>query len=147
VTPAGGILSYTSVIMPRPVEVTFTAALMALLTILGLVASFFVTLPVVPEGTPVSAGAVAAIAHGSMIFGTVISAIFIFLYWKGYSWVRWVVMIYSLFVIVSLVRIGKTFALSPISGVASIVSALLAVYLLYYLNTEPAKVWFNSPKS
>lgn len=140
-------LRYTSAIMQRPSGVTLTAALMAVLTLVGLVVAFIMPLPIVPTGTAVPSSLFTTFAHVGGIIGAIISAVFIFLYWQGYSWMRWVVMIYSIFPIIGLVRIKTAFATYPLSGVESLVSALLAVYLLWYLNTPPVKAWFDSPKT
>jgi hypothetical protein len=140
-------MRYTSVIMQRPSGVTYTAAVMVLTTILGIIGALTGTLPATPTGSPASPQMIAMVVHASVFLGAIIGAIFIFLYWKGYSWVRWAVMIYCLFPLVSLISIKKTFAISPISGASVIINVVLAIFLLYYLNTEPVRAWFNSPKT
>jgi hypothetical protein len=130
--------------MQRPSGVTLTAALMAVLTIVSVVAVFTMPLPPLPTSSAVSTSLIGTMARGGGIFAAVISAVFIFLYWKGFSWMRWVVMIYSIFPIIGL---KAALALYPLSGIASIVSALLGVFLIWYLNTAPVKAWFESPKT
>jgi hypothetical protein len=140
-------LRYTSVIMQRPSGVTFTAAVMVLTTILGTIGTLTGTLPALPSGSSASTEMMTTFVHASVFAGAIIGLIFVFLYWKGYSWMRWVVMIYCLFPLASLVSIQKTFAISPISGASVIINVLLAIFLLYYLNTEPVRAWFNGPKT
>ena len=119
---------------------------MALLTVVGVAIAFTMKLPDLPANTPISSSAMSSIKAGGAIFGALISAVFIFLYWKGFSWMRWVVMIYSLFLIVKLVMIKTTWEASRPAAYLSIATALLAAYLLYYLNTPPVKAWFDGPK-
>ncbi len=119
---------------------------MAVLTIMGVVSAFTMTLPDTPSSPAVSPGMIATIMHFSVMFGAVISAVFIVLYYIGYSWMRWVVMIYSLFPIVGLVRVPKALELSRLGGVNTILSGLLGIFLLWYLNTAPVKAWFDGPK-
>jgi len=124
--------------MQRPSGVTYTAAVMVLTTILGIIGNLTGTLP--PQ-------MMATFVHASAFVSAIIGGIFIFLYWKGYSWVRWAVMIYCLVPLASLITIKNIFAISPINGVSVVINVVLAIFLLYYLNTAPVRVWFNSPKT
>jgi hypothetical protein len=119
---------------------------MAVLTLLSTVAAYTMVLPAIPSTPGVSPGMVGTFMHFGALFGAVISAVFIVLYYIGYSWMRWVVMIYSLFPIVGLVRVPKAMQVSHLAAATSIASALLGIFLLWYLNTPDVKAWFNSPK-
>ncbi len=120
---------------------------MVLFTLLGLVGTFTMTLPPPPAGTAATPQMMSTILHVGVIVSTTIGLVFVFLYWKGFSWMRWVVMVYCLFPLVSLLKLSTTMQASHINGVDCILNALLAIFLLYYLNTAPVKTWFDSPKA
>jgi hypothetical protein len=130
--------------MTKPLGVTVTAGIMSLFILLGLIAAFTMTMPPTP-GLPIATGTLAAAAHGMALFGALVSAVCVFFYYKGQNWARWVVMIDCVFVLFGLISLAKTFHLVPFAGILTIAKVILAIYLLYYLNTPPAKPWFESP--
>jgi hypothetical protein len=135
---------YTRRIMQRPSGVSLTAALMVLFTLIGLLGTFTAVVPATAAAaTPFAVGGLMKVGG---IVGSLIGLLFVFLYWKGYGWVRWVVMIYCVLTLVSLLGIRKAMQMSHLIGVSDVLKALLALFLLYYLNTEPVKAWFNGPK-
>jgi len=119
---------------------------MVITTILGVIGTFTGTIPIPDSTAPAAAAMAGSFVHGAVVFGAIISFVFIFLYWKGFSWMRWVVMVYCLFPIISVFSIKKTWGMSPISGASVIINVVLALFLLYYLNTPPVKAWFDGPK-
>lgn len=119
---------------------------MTLAIVLDLVAVFTTPIPTVPSAV-VSTSMIASMARGGAIFSAVISAVFVFLYWKGFDWMRWVVMVYSGLVILGAIIAAVTGKLTHLTGAVSVGKAILAIYLFWYLNTPPVRAWFSSPKT
>jgi len=136
--------------MQKPSSIDLTAGLMALFIVLGLVGTFTMAMPPMPSNMAanpmVTPSLMASIAHGSAILGALIAAICVFFYWKGHEWARWVVMIDAVLVLLSLIMISKTMAASHFNAGIELAKAVLAIYLLWNLNTAPVKAWFKSPK-
>jgi len=137
--------------MHKPSSINLTAGLMALFIVLNLVSSYTMAIPPMPANMAanpmVTPGLMASMAHGMAIFGAIIAAICVFFYWKGHEWARWVVMIDAVIVLLSLIGIHKTFTTSYLGGYVAIAKAVLAIYLLWNLNTAPIKAWFRMPKT
>ena len=91
----------------------------------------------------VSSSTIAAFAHIGFAVYAVIALVCIWFYYSGKEWARWVVMIVSVLELLSLISIAKTFAASHAVGANAIAQALLAAFLLYYLNTAPIRAWFS----
>jgi hypothetical protein len=143
-------LRYTPVIMQKPSSIDLTTGLMAIIILIELVHAFTMAVPAIPPNMPpnpmLTPSLMASIAHGGAILGAIIAAICVFFYWKGQEWARWLVMIDSVLVLLGLIMISRTMAVSHMSGTLQIAKAILAVYLLWNLNTAPVKAWFKSPK-
>jgi hypothetical protein len=128
--------------MQKPTGITVTTVLMVLFLISGAVLTFGRPMPAVPN-SPVSSSAIAAFAHIGFAVYAVIALVCIWFYYSGKEWARWVIMIVSVLELLSLISIAKTFATSHAVGANAIAQALLAAFLLYYLNTEPIRAWFS----
>jgi membrane protein insertase Oxa1/YidC/SpoIIIJ len=61
-------------------------------------------------------------------------------YWYGHNWARLIVLINSVVRMLLLPWAHQQWALRPMLYDANIV---LAIYLLWYLNTQPIREWFN----
>jgi len=90
---------------------------------------------------------IASIGRGTAIFGALIAAICVFFYWKGHEWARWIVMIDAVLVLLLLIGIVRTWNASHLGGAISLAKGILAVYLLWNLNTAPVKAWFKMPQT
>jgi len=136
--------------MNKPSSIDLTAGLMAVFLVLGIVSTYLmgpVPLPPNLASNPMmNAGTLTTITHFMAIFFSLIAAICVFFYWKGHEWARWIVMIDAVFVLLALFGIAKTFNASHMNGFIALCKALLAIYLLWYLNTAPVKAWFKGPK-
>lgn len=132
--------------MQKPTGVTLASAIMAVFIVIGLVLGFTAALPPSPNPS-VPAGMMGMIMHVGAIVGALISAVFVFFFYAGQNWARWVVMIYSVLVVVQLVFVMKTWNVSHAAAMISIAKALLAIYLLWYLNTPLVRDWYSAPKS
>jgi hypothetical protein len=137
--------------MQKPSSIDLTTGLMALFIALGLVSTFNMALPPMPANVAanpmVTPQLIASMTHGMAIFGALIAAICVFFYWKGHEWARWLVMIDCVLVLLGLFGLHKNFATSHFSGFLSLAKIILAIYLLWNLNTAPVKAWFKMPKS
>jgi hypothetical protein len=137
--------------MQKPSSIDLTAGLMAIFIVLGIVSAFMmgpVPLPPNVASNPMfNSGMLTSMAHGLAICGALIAAICVFFYWKGHEWARWIVMIDAVFVLLGLFTIHKTFSNSHLSGFVVLAKSILAIYLLWNLNTAPVKAWFKGPKA
>jgi len=128
--------------MQKPTGITITTALMCLFLIIGIVITFARPLPI-PANSAASPSMIATLVHVGVIVYTLIAAICIWFYWSGKEWARWVVMIDCLLVFISLRNIGKAWGTSHLNAEITIGQVLLAIFLLYYLNTAPIRAWFS----
>jgi hypothetical protein len=128
--------------MQKPTGVTVTSALMAVAILIGLALAFTVALPAMPAST-LSPALIVALVHGVAVFFSVVAAVFVWFYWKGQDWARWLVMIYSLYCLYSLIHLRRTWTLSHFSAEFIAAKAVLALYLLWYLNTAGVRAWFQ----
>jgi len=128
--------------MQKPTGITVTTVLMILFLISGAVLTFHAPIPAMPN-SDVSSSTIAAFAHIGFAVYAVIALVCIWFYYSGKEWARWVVMIVSVLELLGLISIAKTFAASHLSGANAIAKALLAIFLLYYLNTAPIRAWFS----
>jgi hypothetical protein len=137
--------------MQKPSSINLTAGIMALFIVLGLISTFTMALPPMPPNMAanpmVTSSMIATFAHVFAILGAIIAAVCVFFYWKGHEWARWVVMIDAVLVLLGLLAIHKTFTTSHLGGFLTIAKAILAVYLLWNLNTAPIRAWFRMPKT
>jgi len=122
--------------MQKPTGITITTALMCLFLIIGIVITFARPLPI-PANSAASPSMIATLVHVGVIVYTLIAAICIWFYWSGKEWARWVVMIDCLLVF------GKAWGTSHLNAEITIGQVLLAIFLLYYLNTAPIRAWFS----
>ena len=63
-------------------------------------------------------------------------------YWLGREWARWLVMLTCLLCFWNVKGLGLT-KVSPVVKPTIVIEAILAVYLLYFLNTRLVRQWFN----
>jgi hypothetical protein len=80
---------------------------------------------------------------GVKIFWAVIMALsaITYFYWTGHNWARMLVLIYSLLCVIPVRLVHHHWVLVRFSWIAA-GQALLAIYLLWYLNTRPIRAWF-----
>jgi len=124
---------------------------MVLFVAFGLYAAF--TMPIVmpptmnQSATPISPSMFAGIAHGMAAFFSLVALVFVLFYWLGHEWARWAVMIYSVWTLLMMFTIVKTFQMSHLNGSVMVAKDLLSIFLLWHLNTAPIKAWFKGPKA
>jgi hypothetical protein len=133
--------------MQKPTGVTVTAGIMALSIIAGLAFAFTRPLPPMPAmpNSPISASGYGGIVHGVVIVFSLIAAVFVWFYWNGHNWARWLVMIDSVYQIYKLIHISTAWSTSHVAGGLLVVDAALAAFLLWYLNTREIRNWFSPP--
>jgi hypothetical protein len=129
--------------MARPMSVTVSALLMLLSLVLGLVMS-----PTLPVPANVTISPVDDILYGCVFIALQILVIYFF--WTAHNWARIVVLIWSSWFLLGLV----TLSLLPVPQVLhrafwgypffvrTVGDSLLAIYLLWYLNTRATRAWF-----
>jgi hypothetical protein len=92
-----------------------------------------------------AAGLVLSYVHGdtSVIFWAVIIALSVitYFYWTAHNWARRLVLIYCFLCVIPVRLVHHQWVLVRFSWVA-VGQALLAIYLLWYLNTRPIRAWF-----
>jgi hypothetical protein len=110
--------------MSKPTGITVSALLMMLSLVAGLVMSY------VHGGT-------------SGIFWAVIIVLSVvtYFYWTAHNWARMLVLIYSFLCVIPVRMVHHQWVLVRFSWIAAC-QALLAIYLLWYLNTRPIRAWF-----
>jgi hypothetical protein len=110
--------------MSKPTGITVSALLMMLSLVAGLVMSYI-------QGDK------------SVIFWAVIIAlsVIIYFYWTAHNWARMLVLIYSLLCVIPVRLIHHQWVLVRFSWITA-GQTLLAIYLLWYLNTRPIRAWF-----
>jgi hypothetical protein len=110
--------------MSKPTGVTVSALLMMLSLVAGLIQSY---------------------VHGdtSIIFCAVIIAlsVVIYFYWTAHNWARMLVLIYSFLCVIPVRLVHHHWVMVRFSVITA-GQALLAIYLLWYLNTRPIRAWF-----
>jgi hypothetical protein len=76
------------------------------------------------------------------LFIIVAGYIVLWFYWKGRNWARWLVMATSL---IALWNLEFWPSVGWVGRITIAVEALLAVFLLYWLNTRPVRTYFAAP--
>ncbi len=116
--------------MLRPIGITVTAILMC-------ISLFTETVVSLPRDLSTSYSATI-----ELIVVQIIAALFVWFYWTGHNWARWLVQIQSVICLVALLGLTKKWSTSHIGGLVLIYDALLSVFLLWYLNTQRVRGWF-----
>jgi len=124
---------------------------MVLFVAFGLYTAFTMPIvmpPTMPQtATPISPSMIAGMAHGMAAFFSLIALVFVLFYWLGHEWARWAVMIYSVWTLLWMFTIVKTFHLSHLNGSVALAKDLFSIFLLWNLNIAPVKAWFKGPKT
>jgi hypothetical protein len=117
----------------RPLPVTVTTSMMCITNFMG----FFLL----------------NLSYPHMLALLVIYAIFIaigyvalWFFWKGHNWARWLVLATSLLCLFNLKQLRDPIPAwynFHVGFTMIILEAAIAIYLLYYLNTGPARAWFT----
>jgi hypothetical protein len=128
--------------MQKPTGITISTVLMCLFLVIGLVMTFTRPLPVMPSSA-MSPSAMAGMVHIFAAVFTIIAAVCVWFYWSGQEWARWIVMADCVFTFFGLTHISKSWATSHLGAIVTICQVLLAIFLLYYLNTAPVRAWFS----
>jgi len=110
--------------MSKPTGVTVSALLMMLSLVAGLVMSYI-------------DGGASAIFWAVIIVLSVVT----YFYWTAHNWARMLVLIYSFLCVIPVRLVHHQWVLVRFSWIAS-GQAVLAIYLLWYLNTRPIRAWF-----
>jgi hypothetical protein len=132
--------------MEKPLGITVSTLLMSLFLVVGIIMLFASPLHPAPTRT-VSPEMIVKFAY---IFGlafTVLAAVCVYFYWTGQEWARRLVMIDSVLTLFQLFHISKAFQTAPANGVLSLSEIILAVFLLWYLNTAAIRTWFVARKT
>jgi hypothetical protein len=133
--------------MQRPIGVTITAIFMALTAALDIIQSF-VSLPsggpsTHPSG-PITSPMSLAI-HAFLLAFVALEFVAVWGYWAGRSWARWLVLAGCFFFLTGLRDLRTQWIRSHFVGGLTASSAVLAVFLLWYLHTTDVRVWFARP--
>jgi hypothetical protein len=134
--------------MQKPTGITITAGLMALILVVGLAITFTAAVPPMPQMPNFSISAstfIMAIRVVAIVF-TIIAAVFVWFYWNGQNWARWLVMIDCVFCLFPLIHLARNWQISPLGSSLTVFKAVLAIFLLWYLNTREIRNWY-SPSS
>ncbi len=79
----------------------------------------------------------------------------LYFFWHGHNWARWLVLATSVLCLWNLWELRKLGRVTsqrvpiyngPVRTGMVIAEGIIALYLLYYLNTKPAKAWFEHTK-
>jgi hypothetical protein len=131
--------------MQRPIGITITAILM----VFNACADIVLTLLTPHAKTPETHFAGAALTPLVIAIHVVIVALFLFgfatvwFYWRGRSWARWVTFACCIFYITGLRLVPQQWHRSPLGAALTIFSALLSVFLIWYLYRLNVRLWFH----
>ena len=95
-----------------------------------------------PGGLPITPFQVAWVGYGSLVLN-LIAALFVLAFWNGINWVRWAVMIYSVYTIVELANVAGMWVWDHSMAILYVYKAALGIYLLVYLNLRSTRAWFT----
>jgi len=132
--------------MQRPIGVTITAILMVVNIFVDVLLSLLSQSPVTPTtGTqePIL-GSWVLVLHIALVVMVVAQCVVVVYYWLGRSWARWFVLAGCLFYLTGLTHLVSQWHKHhsyPTAGL-TIGSAILAIYLLWYLHTSKVLGWF-----
>jgi hypothetical protein len=132
--------------MEKPLGITVSTLLMSLVLVVGIIMLFASPLHPAPTRT-LSPEMIVKFTH---IFGlafTVLVAVCVYFYWTGQDWARWLVMIDSVLKFFQIFHISKAFHTAPANGVLTLCEGILALFLLWYLNTAAIRTWFVARKT
>lgn len=127
-----------AIVLP-PKAVTISTWLMAVLNILGYAIMWE------PEAHETRV----TVFVFAMVFTLVIAAGYVVLwfFWKGKNWARILVLLNCFVCFYNVRDIHFFLGVNPIEKVTLLGEALLAIFLLYWLNTRAAKAYFKRNKS
>jgi hypothetical protein len=127
--------------MSRPTGVTVSALLMLLFIVAGLILTY--THAVSTNGTiPISPSISTATSHAFIWGASAVSAIIVYFYWSAHNWARILVLIQSVLCLVPFHKQPHHQWVLVRLSVFTVGDALLAIYLLWYLNTRAIRIWF-----
>ena len=72
----------------------------------------------------------------------IIAALFVWFYWTGHNWARWLVQIQSVISLFVLLGLPRKWSTSHMGAFVLIYDAILSVFMLCYLNTRRVRGWF-----
>ena len=132
--------------MQRPIGVTITAILMVVNIFVDVLLSLLSPTVVLPNtghhGPTFSSWVI--VLHIALVAMIVAQCVVVVYYWLGRSWARWLVVAGCLFYLVGLKDLVRQWHKhhSYLTAGLTIGSAILAVYLLWYLHTSKILGWF-----
>lgn len=132
--------------MQRPIGVTITAILMVVNVVVDVTLSLISPTVVAPaeraNGPEFSVLVIAL--HIALVAFVLIQLVVVVYYWLGRSWARWFVLVGSIFYLIGLKDLPSQWQRhhSYPPAILTVGSAVLAVYLLWYLHTRDIRDWF-----
>ena len=133
--------------MQRPIGVTITAILMVVNIFVDILLSLLSPTVVLPNagshGPTFSSWVI--VLHIALVIMVVGQCVVVVYYWLGRSWARWLVVVGCLFYLIGLKDLVPQWHKhhSYLTAGLTIGSAILAVYLLWYLHTSKILGWFT----
>ena len=79
---------------------------------------------------------VAPLVIGFMLFGYVV----LWYFWQGRNWARWLVLLTSVLALLNLFGLPQA---TPLQAACIVMEAILAGFLLYWLNTASVRDYFS----
>lgn len=132
--------------MQRPIGITVTAILMVVNVICDVTLSL--TAPYVHGSTisPRGPSNALIIVHFVLFAFVLAQCVFVGFYWLGRAWARWAILVGCLFYLMGLRSVVTEWHRRHDIAALTFASAILAVYLLWYMHTERVRRWFARPK-
>lgn len=116
---------------------------MGVAIVIGLVVAL-VSTPIVPSNLMHSSFAIPLWLRAGAVLVAFIETVFVLAYWNGVNWARWFVMLDSVLCLAVLLGLKRTWHTSPFDAGLLVSKALLAGFLLVYLNTRTVREWFSA---
>ncbi len=134
--------------MQRPTGITLTALLMALDIIVGLVSMFLVP--------SLATSNIRAMGHLTLsqtllivrlgLFAIIaFEAFAVWSYWQSRFWARRLVLAGCVLYLYPILHLQASWNYSHFHAVMTVYGAVLAIFLLWYLNTRDVRAWFPRP--
>ena len=131
--------------MPRPAGIKLTLWLMLLNMALGIIAGLLNH----PAQRPMhvfSAAQMALILHLISAVFYIFASVVLWRYWLGRFWARRMIFVDCAIHLYSLIHLKAAWNFSRFNAALIVYGALLALYLLWYLNTPQLRAWsFRTP--
>jgi hypothetical protein len=80
--------------------------------------------------------------HVGLVAFIAVECVAVFYYWLGRFWARWFVLAGCVFYLTGLRNLATQWRQSHFGAALTIGSALLAMFLIWYLYTRDVRIWF-----